>query len=90
MPDPGELKVGDLIRFISLPEEWNREGHHVHKESVEFMQAMIRRKWPSRIAEIDEHGIPWISARIKRRGRIEHHTWGIFESTGWRKVIRKQ
>src|SRR5688572_10108266 len=77
MPDPSKLKVGDRVRFISLPEEWSRPGYRTPRESAGFMKTMIRRGYSSRIFKI-EHGGPWIAARLRRRGRWEHHTWGIF------------
>ena len=86
MPDPKCLKVGDLVRFTALPDEWSRPGFTVHRESVAFMRAMIRRTWPSRVAEIDDYGQPWIHARLRLRGRLHHHSWGIMESTGWHLV----
>lgn len=89
MPDPQSLKVNDYVLFIGLPAEWSRPDYTLHLECKQFMKAMIRRRFPSRVYEIDEYGTPWIAARIRRKGRIEHHTWGIFESTGWRKVRRR-
>lgn len=86
--NPSKLKVGDLVRFTALPDEWNRGDLTLHKDSLVFMKTMIRRRFPSRVYEIDESGTPWIAARIRRRGRVEYHCWGIFESTGWRLVRR--
>lgn len=87
MPDPGSLKVGDLVRFIALPDEWSRPDFKTPRDSVAFMKVMIKRKGPSRIWMIDEFGCPWIRARIYRRGKLEAHSWAIFESTGWRRVV---
>jgi hypothetical protein len=89
VPDPKCLKVGDLVRFMALPDEWSRPGYTVHLESVAFMRAMIRRAWPSRVVEIDEYGQPWIHARLRVRGRLHYHSWGIMESTGWSLVRRR-
>lgn len=89
MPDPRTLKIGDLVRFTELPEEWRRPGYALPKDSVAFMKVLLRRKSPSRVFQIDEYGMPWIAARIHRRHRYEHHLWGIFERTGWRKVARR-
>ena len=83
MPTPNELKVRELVRFFALPEEWNRPGYTLHKDSLWFMKVLIRRRFPSRVAEIDKYGTPWIAARISRKGRVEYHTWAILESTGW-------
>jgi hypothetical protein len=89
VPDPKRLKVGDRVRFIALPDEWARPDFWVHRESVAFMKAMVRRTWPSRIVKIDEFGYPWITARMRVRGRIHFHSWLITESTGWRPVRRR-
>src|SRR5579871_6620282 len=55
MPNPQSLKVGDFIRFISIPEEWSRPGYLVSASSRAFMKAMIKRGRPSRVYEIDEY-----------------------------------
>lgn len=86
MPDPKRLKVGDRVRFVCLPDEWDDPLQTVPPESVEFMKAMIARNGASRVCEVDEYGTPWICARIRRGGKVEHHSWGILEKTGWRKV----
>ncbi len=89
MPNPHDLKVGDLVRFIALPDEWNQPGITLHRDSLSFMKILIRRRFPSRVKRIDEFGTPWIAARIRRRNRVEYHSWGISESTGWRRVHRR-
>ena len=90
MPDPRTLAVGDRVRFVSLPEEWERPGYYVHPESVEFMKTLIARKRSSRVCRIDEHGIPWIDARTRDEdGKIGWHSWSIFESTGWVRAQRR-
>lgn len=89
MPDPLQLKVGDLVRFVSIPDEWARRGFHVHRESIQFMKRMIRRKWPARVYRLDESGYPYIHAMIRQRGKRYWHTWMITESSGWRKVCRR-
>ena len=90
MPDPKTLKVGDLVRFVSLPEEWSRPGYTLHRDSKAFMKKMIKRRWPSRVYEIDEYGHPWIAARVRERGRYVSHIWAIMEETGWRRVKRQR
>jgi hypothetical protein len=89
MPDPTKLKVGDKVKFVAVPDEWNAPGRHVHPDSVAFMKAMIGRTWPSRVWRIHEDGYPWIQARMRDGDRIVHHEWGIYESTGWR-LVRKR
>ena len=86
MPDPRKLKVGDRIRFVAMPDEWSRPNYTLPREDRTFMKRMIGRRYPSRIYEIDERGIPWIMARIKHGDKTRLHMWGISESTGWRRV----
>ncbi len=82
MPDPKTLKVGDLIRFVKLPDEWTNPNCFVHAETQAFMKRMIKRSWPSRVARIEKNGYPWIDARMRQRGRLHYHSWGIYESSG--------
>lgn len=90
MPDPKGLKIGDRVRFVDLPEEWKRPGVGVPTSSATFLKILIARGRPCRIARVDEDGFPWIEARTRRRdGRVIHHSWCIFESSGWRKVERR-
>ena len=89
MPDPRKLKVGDRIKFVSLPDEWTAPGCVVSKKSIAFMKAMIARKWPSRICKITEDGYPWIEARMKEGDCTVYHGWRIYEKTGWR-LVRKR
>ena len=55
MPDPKRLKVGDLVRFVSLPDEWSQKDFSVSHDDVAFMKKMIKRSWPSRVFMIDEY-----------------------------------
>jgi hypothetical protein len=89
MPDPRQLKVGDRVKFVSLPEEWRYPGNHIHRDSLAFMRKMIRRKSSSRVAMIDAWGYPWVRAVMFQRGKWHHHSWLISESTGWRLVRRR-
>ena len=82
MNDPRSLKVGDKVRFVALPDEWDDPWYTVLPESIEFMKKMVQRKYPSRVAEISPWGYPTVNARMGE----EWHTWTIFEKTGWRKV----
>ena len=86
MPDPKKLRIGDRVRFVSLPDEWQDPQYRVLPEDVDFMESMVARSWPSRVYEVDEFGTPWISARLRKNGEVEHHTWGLLERTGWRVV----
>ncbi len=89
MPDPKTLKVGDKIRFVSIPDEWSDPNVFVHKDDVKFMKAIISRGLPSRIYDVDEYGTPWVEMRLQGPDGLEQHTWSIMEKTGWKKVVRR-
>jgi hypothetical protein len=89
MPDPKRLKVGDRVRFIALPEEWQIPNRCIPRDSITFMRRMIRRRYPSRVARISDEGYPWIDAQMVQRGKKHYHSWLITESTGWRLVRRR-
>jgi len=89
MPDPKKLNVGDKVKFVALPDEWNAPGCDVDPESVAFMQAMIARNGPSRVCRIDDGGYPWIHARMREGDETVVHEWMIHETTGWR-LVRKR
>jgi hypothetical protein len=74
---------------VSLPAEWSAPNYQLPAEDRAFMKKMIARSWPSRIFKIDEYGTPWIAARICEKGRLCYYYWGIFESSGWRRVERR-
>jgi hypothetical protein len=88
VPDPRKLKVGDRVRFVAMADEWSQPNYKLPRADREFMKAMIKRQFPSRIDHIDEFGFPWIIARLK--GGRDLHMWGIMESTGWRRVKKRK
>ncbi len=90
MPDPKRLKVGDRIRFTSLPGEWSDPNYTVPASSRRFLKQLIARKWPSKVNKIEADGYPWISVKMKSRGKIIYHEWGIYESSGWRVVLKRK
>jgi len=89
MPDPKLLKVGDLVRFVSIPTEWAAAGYVVPREDMTFMKRMIQRTRPSRVYQLDYLGYPWIRAVMRHGKKTIHHYWMISDSTGWRKVSRR-
>jgi hypothetical protein len=90
MLNPNTLKVGDRIRFTSLPDEWSKPGHGIHPDSISFMKRMLKRATPVRVTMIDEIGIPWIDAVTIERGKRHYHSWAITEKTGWRKIVPRK
>ncbi|MHC4516665.1 MAG: hypothetical protein ACYS5W_23645 [Planctomycetota bacterium] len=90
MPDPKSLRVDDRVRFVALPDEWRKPGYTVDPESVELMETLIARRRSCRVSGIAEDGYPWIEARVRDAdGQMIHHSWGIYESTGWIRVRKR-
>lgn len=86
--DPRTLRVGDRVRFVSLPRQWDAPEYRVDAEDVDFLQLLISRRRPCRVARVDEFGYPWIDARTRDPdGKTVYHSWRIAEWTGWRRVV---
>ena len=83
MPDPKLLKVGDRIKYVTRPLEWIDPKFKVCEDDKKFLDAIIKRGYWQRIYEIDEYGNPWIEIRLKVDGKVQLHTWAIFEDSGW-------
>jgi hypothetical protein len=75
------LRIGDRIRFLHMPKEWDHPGWFVPAETRRLFQRLVREKRPRRIAGIDDWGVPWIDLRPRRlrNGRVIHESLGIVE-----------
>jgi hypothetical protein len=68
------LKLGDRIRIVRLPPEWQNAGYRVPRSTRSVYRKLIERQRPLVVSEIDERGLPWIWCRFRsRRGGLEHH-----------------
>ena len=83
MPDPKLLKIGDKIKFISVPLEWNYPDYRVFPESKEFMDDLINQGEIVVINRIDEYNNPWFEVVIVRGNSKGENSWAVFESSGW-------
>jgi hypothetical protein len=72
------LRVGDLIRIVRFPSEWENPNWHIDPSTRRLFKKLIGRKRPLRIAWIDENGCPWIQGRHDARERRLSGGW-----TGW-------
>ena len=73
MPDPKCLKVGDLVRFTALPDEWSRPGFWVHRESVTFMMSGSGDRYNQRDAAATGNGklVPeGVEGRVPYKGPL--------------------
>jgi hypothetical protein len=60
MADPWRaLRVGDRVRIVRLPGDFDRPGYHVTEETVAAYCSLVETGRVLTIAEIDEFGRPW-------------------------------
>ena len=78
-----KLSVGDLVKFTHIPKEWGNENVFVMKSDRKFMALLIDKKRWYKVTEIDEFKKPWVSIILYVKGKREHHTWAVSETTGW-------
>ncbi len=74
------LRVGDRIRFVRVPAEFDRRACVVAADTRRLFECLVRRGRPHRIARIDDWGLPWIDIQFRRRrGRRLYESLGILE-----------
>jgi hypothetical protein len=87
-----KLRVGDRIRFVSIPAEFLRPGYRVHRDTLRVYQRLIDRRRPVRVASLEAWGkwpAPWIRCQFRRKdGSIEYH-WLMINHDGWVRVKRR-
>jgi hypothetical protein len=77
------LRIGDRIRVVRLPWDADAPGYFFASETRRLYRKLIARGRPLRIFQIDEHGLPWVACRFRRRdGSWEHH-WLAVNDDSW-------
>ena len=88
-----KLRVGDRIRFVSMPTEFSQPGYFVHKDTLRVYRRLIARRRSVRVAFLGDWGdwkVPWIRCRFRRKdGRIEYHALAI-NHDGWVRVRSRE
>ena len=85
-----ELRVGDRVRPVADPPEWELPGYHLPAETRDLWRLLVDRGRPLRIDEVDAWGAPWVRCRVRRPGGgWEHHSLAITEG-GWVRVGSRQ
>lgn len=85
------LKVGDRVRIVRLPPQWETVGYHVPASTRAVYRKLIERGRPLVVREMDERGLPWTWCRIRGRGgRLEHHALVIDDGCWVRVKPRKR
>ena len=85
-----ELVVGDRIRLVADPPEWQHPSHYVPLCTRKLWRRLVARRRSLRVCEVDQWGTPWVRCRMRGRdGRWEHHSLAIVEG-GWVRVKRRR
>jgi hypothetical protein len=78
-----ELRVGDRIRLVAEPPEWQRHGYQLPPCTRRLWLLLMARRRSLRVDEVDEWGAPWVRCRVRKAGGgWEHHHLAIVEG-GW-------
>ena len=81
-----ELRVGDRLRPVTAPPEWQQSGYHLPADTAELWRVLVARRRPLRVYEVDARGVPWVQCRVlSNNGGWEHHFLAITHG-GWVRV----
>lgn len=91
MPDRTQLKIGDRIRLLRVPqgdleqrERELREGTEDAGWTADTIERIIAQYPVVTISSIDEYGYPWFEYELKSAsGEIEYHSLAIMEDESW-------
>jgi hypothetical protein len=68
------LKVGDWIRIVAIPDKWCVPGYNFPRETRQLYERLIRVRRAVKVDHIDDWGYPWIAYRhLDKRGRHHFH-----------------
>lgn len=85
-----ELRVGDRVRLVADPPEWQLPGYRLPAETRDLWRLLMARRWPLRVFEVDDWGTPWVQCRVRRPGgEWEHHALALCHG-GWVLVQRRR
>ncbi|HEX8915770.1 MAG TPA: hypothetical protein VF796_25675 [Humisphaera sp.] len=83
------LKVGDRIRIVRLPPDWETAEYKVSREMRSLYRTLIARRRPVTITEID-FDVPWIHCQTREKdGRKVLH-WVVIDDGCWVRVVPRR
>jgi hypothetical protein len=91
MPDRTQLKIGDRIRLLRVPqsdleqrERELREGAEDAGWTADTIERIIAQDPVVTISSIDKYGLPWFEYKLKSAtGEIDHHSLAIVDDESW-------
>jgi len=82
--DWNSLRVGDHIRFVSMPTAFSREN--CHSETLDAYRVLIARRRPVRVYRLDDLNMPWIRFRERDADGVWVHHDLLINHDGWVRV----
>jgi hypothetical protein len=80
-----DLRVGDHIRIVRYPTDWERPDYHVATCTRRLYRRLIARRRPVRVYEVDGDGLPWVRCRFRLARGWEHHFLAVNDDS-WVRV----
>ncbi|MGC4044667.1 MAG: hypothetical protein QM758_12805 [Armatimonas sp.] len=71
------LKVGDLVKIVRLPSDYNEELDNYDRELIGLYSTLMERGQFLAIDHIDEYGKPWVDFTIEDGKKIAYHSLAL-------------
>lgn len=85
-----ELRVGDRVRVVRMPSDWDAPGYFVPTCTRRLYRRLIGRRRSVRVYKIDESGVPWIACRFQKNdGSWEYHLLAMNDDS-WIRVRSRE
>ena len=81
-----ELKVGDRIRLVHMPTEFERPGYRLQDCTRIVYQHLIDTRRILVVEKIDKWSCPWTESFILVRNGTEEHHWIMINHDGLERV----
>jgi hypothetical protein len=81
-----ELRVGDRVRPVAVPPEWQQPGYQLPADTAALWRLLIARRRALRVYEVDPWGAPWVRCRVRTRGGGREHHFLAIRHGGWVRV----
>ena len=78
------LRVGDCIRFVSMPTGFSSDN--CHSETLQAYEVLIARRRPVRVYRLDDLNMPWIRFRVRDSDGVWYDHDLLINHDGWVRV----
>ncbi len=81
-----DLRVGDRIRPVGDPPEWQQPGYHLPTGTRDLWRLLVGRRRAMRVYNVDEWGAPWVQCRVRLPGGGWRQHFLAITQGGWVRV----